>query len=384
MGSKLSANFKNEEKREDFSLHQKKRGDCFNFENSKNSNSPKRRKNTSKDDNLHCQFKTENYQSSTRKGSDLNKIAPKPISVQNNNGKSLVRELFKYDYRSLQESLKKRSNSFQEKTFPISPRMNRLRMKSVENNFVSNIRQKFYTHNKEEFYWDLELYKRYNKSQTSNITNIISKKVWIPQPKHDHKTLFILDWDDTLFCTSYYCPSGIVRKYMLLHRKDIDNLRKVESSVLKLLELCLSKGKVYIITNSAPGWVEYSIESFYPKLKHLIKNINIISARGLYERVFPYNSKKWKIHTFLDIQKNMQLNILTNFICIGDSDIEIEASQIFSSNFTNIYLKTVKFKQNPNPEDLLHQLTLLIEKFEEIYFKRRSLTIKVEKKDKTL
>ncbi len=247
MGNKLSANFKYEEKREDFSLHQKKRSDCFSYENSKNSNSLKKRKNPSKDDNFHCQFKTENYPASTRISSDLNKIAPKPSSVQINKGKNLVRELFKYDYRSLQELMKKRSNSFQEKTFPISPRINRPRMKSVENNFVSNIRQKFFTHNKEEFYWDLELYKRYDKSQTSNITNIISKKVWIPQPKHDHKTLFILDWDDTLFCTSYYCPSGIVRKFMLLPKKDIDNLRKVEDSVLKLLELCLSKGKVYTI-----------------------------------------------------------------------------------------------------------------------------------------
>jgi hypothetical protein len=201
--------------------------------------------------------------------------------------------------------------------------------------------------------------------------------------KFCQKNLFILDWDDTLFCTSHFFPNGIIKRAEMQLKKDLENLEKLEKNILKLLEKCLSKGKVYIITNSAPGWVEYSIEEFYPSLKQISKSITIISARGKYEKIFPNNSKKWKIHTFLDIQKKMNLDILTNFICIGDSDIEIEASQIFCSNFTDIYLKTVKFKQNPTPDDLNKQINLVIEKFEEIHSQRNNLTIKVEKRTQT-
>ena len=144
----------------------------------------------------------------------------------------------------------------------------------------------------------------------------------------------------------------------------------------------MEKGQVYIITNAAPGWVEYSANTYYPKLNEIIKKVTIISARGLYEKAYPNNSKQWKIQTFLDIQKCMRLNLLTNFICIGDSNNEIEASQIFTNNFSEIFLKTIKFKENPKPDDLVKQLKLVIDQFNMIYSKPTNLTITVEKKIK--
>ena len=51
----------------------------------------------------------------------------------------------------------------------------------------------------------------------------------------------------------------------------------------RMLEVSITYGKTYIITNAAQGWVEFSAEKFMPSVVPILSKINIISARARYE-----------------------------------------------------------------------------------------------------
>jgi hypothetical protein len=69
---------------------------------------------------------------------------------------------------------------------------------------------------------------------------------------------------------------------------------------MKILDQCLNKGDISIITNAAKGWVEYSSQKFLPKTFNFIitSKIPIISARSEYGEEFPNEIKKWKVSAF--------------------------------------------------------------------------------------
>ena len=138
--------------------------------------------------------------------------------------------------------------------------------------------------------------------------------------------------------------------------RNIEKLLKLEQAVLKLLTEAVEKGNVYIITNAGDGWVEYSAKRFYPSIMPILEKIQIISARGQYEKIFPGNSRQWKIEAFLNLQKSLNITLVTNIICIGDSLFEMEAGRILASRFTEAFIKTIKFREAPKLDELLKQL----------------------------
>jgi len=50
-----------------------------------------------------------------------------------------------------------------------------------------------------------------------------------------------------------------------------------------LLILSLSKGYVYIITNAGERWIEESAKTYYPNIKEILEQIEVISARKDFE-----------------------------------------------------------------------------------------------------
>jgi FMN phosphatase YigB (HAD superfamily) len=213
------------------------------------------------------------------------------------------------------------------------------------------------------------------------IAKLITKKVWVPSQKEKtHNSLIIFDWDDTLLCTSFLTPNGVYDENMELSAADREKVKKLEFAALNLLKKAIEKGDVYIITNAGPGWVEYSAEKFYPSLKTVLNKITIISARGEYEAESPGDPRKWKKRTFLNLQKKMNTKLVTNIICLGDSTFEMEAGKVLAKKFQQAFVKTVKFRENPKPEELHSQLVLVANQFNSIYAAVKSLTIRVEKK----
>jgi hypothetical protein len=231
--------------------------------------------------------------------------------------------------------------------------------------------------------YELQLVKNGEELRRLYIAKLISKKVWEPCKKaKDHNSLIIFDWDDTLLCTSFLTPNGIFNEDMQINDKDNEKLAKLEFSVLRLLTSAMTKGDVYIITNAAPGWVEYSAERFYPSVKNILNKIKIISARGQFESKYPGDSRMWKIQAFLNMKNEFNSNLVTNILCLGDSFIEMEAAHVLASKFTQAFIKTVKFKESPKPEELNKQLSLVADQFGTIYSSVKNLTIRVEKKNK--
>lgn len=91
----------------------------------------------------------------------------------------------------------------------------------------------------------------------------------------------------------------------------------------------------------------------------------------------------WKIQAFLNMKKAFDCDLVTNLICLGDSFIEMDAARILASKFTQAFIKTVKFKENPKPDELNKQLVLVAGQFNDgIYSPIKNLTIRVERKKK--
>ena len=229
--------------------------------------------------------------------------------------------------------------------------------------------------------YEFEFYRSGEDIRKSYLAKLISKKVWNPNHKEKkHNSIIILDWDDTLLPTSFLSPGGIFNLDIKLSKNDSEKLAKIEKEVSNLLNSAIEKGEVFIITNADKGWVEFSANKFYPSVVGILSKIKIISAREEYGNVFPGDSAKWKIQTFLDLQKYINLNLVTNLLCFGDSIIEIKAGKILASKFREAFIKTIKFKEAPKLDDLFKQLNLVNQQFNFIYSSVKNLTIKVEKK----
>jgi len=87
-------------------------------------------------------------------------------------------------------------------------------------------------------------------------------------------------------------------------------------------------------------------------------------------------------NAFLDLKKRLNDTLITNIICLGDSIFEMEAGKILAANFIHAVIKTIKFKENPKPEELNKQLNLVLNQFNSIFTSSKNLTVRVEKKKK--
>ena len=238
--------------------------------------------------------------------------------------------------------------------------------------------------NQEQSEYELNYYKKEIALRNSYYQKLVSTKFYLPMNKpKSHNSLIIFDWDDTLLPTTFLTQGGgIFNENLVLSENDHRKIEKLEKSVLNLLNMAITKGDVYIITNAGLGWVEYSAQKFYPNVFEILQKITIISARGEFEKDYPGDSRRWKLQTFLSLQKRLNTKLVTNIICLGDSLFEIEAGRVLGTQFSEAFVKTIKFKEGPKPEELNKQLTLVANQFHSIYIAVKNLTIRVEKKKK--
>lgn len=206
---------------------------------------------------------------------------------------------------------------------------------------------------------------------------LMSRKGWIKPVNYNN--IAILDWDDTLLCTSFLAPKGYFIEHQLSSEQE-SQIQILEEKVFCLLSTCINCCDTYIVTNSAQGWVEFSCLRFFPKVHSLLINLNIISARELFEKIHTGNLRKWKIETFQLIINKYKKDLLTNIVCIGDSFIEMEAGYLIVSEFEKALIKSIKFKEAPRLEELIRQLSLVNKQFMAIFSSLKSLKVTVERK----
>jgi hypothetical protein len=173
----------------------------------------------------------------------------------------------------------------------------------------------------------------------------------------NESTLIIIDWDDTLFPTSWNVKNNID----LLNPKinDLKYFNILDKQLSSLLEKILLCGEIIIITNATLSWV-YTTLTVLPKTKYIMDNITVISARDKYQNITIMND--WKKYTFLDeVNKRCQYKHYNNIISIGDADYEYNAL-INLYNTCEIkykYLKTVRFLKTIDKKTFIDQLVLL-------------------------
>ena len=262
-----------------------------------------------------------------------------------------------------------------------------LNIEKMEKDITNNLNVSYISETETNSECDFELKeKTADKIRFSYIQKLVSKEFYLPKnnnSKNKYNSLIIFDWDDTLFPTSFLAKIGYFSKNVILAEiegKILKKIQKLEKAVIDLINLTLNKGDVYIITNAMSGWVEYSSSIFYPTFYTLLPKIKIISARGEWENIFPNDIKQWKIKSFSNLRNKFDNKLVTNIICLGDSMLEIEAGRFLANYFKEAFIKTIKFKEEPKPDELNKQLILVTNQFNKIHSTIKSLTVRVEKK----
>lgn len=173
-------------------------------------------------------------------------------------------------------------------------------------------------------------------------------------------TLIILDWDDTLFPTSWVVKNNINLTDLNHRWKYASTFNELDKTLYNLIQRLKKYGKVIIITNAMPNWVNDSV-SILPKTAKIINSVKILSARQLFQSEFN-DMMEWKKHTFKHvISKEVNDNKILNIISIGDADYEYKALiDLYNWNKKNKkILKSIKLLHNPSHNTLLDQLIVL-------------------------
>jgi hypothetical protein len=192
------------------------------------------------------------------------------------------------------------------------------------------------------------------------------ERIWIPRDLRPatYQTVIIFDWDDTLLCTSYLNYKNCLTGLDHLPQCKRDTLTAIEKASGRLLEMAMSLGQTFIITNALDCWVEYTSKVWAPSLSPLLQKVNVVSARSQYESQHPGDVPKWKEEAFKDVARSLDAEVVTNVVSVGDSQYEMDAAQTMGKEFRHAAVKLIKFRPQPSPEELLRQLNFLVERFE--------------------
>ena len=251
--------------------------------------------------------------------------------------------------------------------------------------FTNPLNSPFFSQKNEEMIYNNDYYLEIHDKddiRKKYYSKLIYKNIWPQGTKtKTHNSLFIFDWDDTLFPTSFLVNEKIEE---ISEKKLSEELKllfsELENIVVNILNYALNKGDVYIITNSSFSWLNYSSDKYFPNLKNILEKIKMISARDEFENIYPGKNKLWKEKAFLKLRNEFNNNLVTNIVCFGDSMIELDAGKTLASQFNNSFYKTIKFKEKPDFEDLIKQLNLINNKIDYIYSIPKNLSITIEQK----
>jgi len=193
------------------------------------------------------------------------------------------------------------------------------------------------------------------------------------------KTLFILDWDDTLFPTKWAFENNInliipaQRDQYMIYFQELD---RVLSSFLRTVT---KLGKVIIVTNALIDWINIS-SVVLPQTYQLLRKVRIVSAKGTY-RNKSNNIMDWKIMAFRDIiDQEFKNSSLMNVISVGDAEYEYQALISLNKRKKDItkYLKSVRFMKNPTHDILIDQLEVLNDAIPDVWQKYNHLDLKFD------
>jgi hypothetical protein len=201
---------------------------------------------------------------------------------------------------------------------------------------------------------------------TDLLEDLVSMKENLLPPT---RTVIFLDWDDTLLCSSVLSNQGIKLDSDLDHAVDlVAQLEELSDSVISVLNVAMTFGTVYIVTNGETGWVQLSAQKFLPSVVPVLAKLRVLSARSTFEALFPDSPMKWKFHAFQESlnQEYADSHCIKNVMSFGDSHAEREAIRLVTRGLPNTRTKSIKFAERPTIEQLQRQLELVSNCFQYI------------------
>jgi len=181
-------------------------------------------------------------------------------------------------------------------------------------------------------------------------------------PLSPNNTLIIFDWDDTFF------PTSALERARLLQIPLQQRLRpQLAQQLNDLAQLCIDVlnfaqkyGKVIIVTNSAPGWLDSSCQTFMPALHAKIRQFPIYAKPISYLLTYKLDVFQREIGIGAGGATGKQW---MNLVSVGDGIAERTATLRLVGTVHNSVqrcLKSVKFKDLPTIGQLFEQLELVL------------------------
>jgi hypothetical protein len=201
-------------------------------------------------------------------------------------------------------------------------------------------------------------------------------------------TLIILDWDNTLFPTTWVTNNGIDLRDSNVRNDNISRFTELDSVLYILLNKLSNYGKVVIVTNALQTWVKLSA-GVLPKTAFLLNKIKIVSARKNHQ-MHSSSMMDWKKLAFKNefseeinhelpniITKEILQKRILNIISIGDAEYEYRAL-IDLYNLTNKpkLLKSIRLMDDPSYETLVDQLQVINKSFNDICLNKKHMDLK--------
>ncbi|CAD7930156.1 unnamed protein product [Amoebophrya sp. A25] len=175
-----------------------------------------------------------------------------------------------------------------------------------------------------------------------------------------NNTVIVFDWDDTFFPTSALERNRLLRiPCQKLRPQVVAQLNHLAQTCIDTLNLAEKYGKVLIITNSAPGWIDTSCQAFMPLLHPKIRSYPIFAKPMNYMLTYK-----------LDVFKREMLHgRYTNLVSVGDGIAERTATlRLIGTTAGGLpcHCKSVKLKDTPTMGQLVEQLELTQKRFENL------------------
>ena len=270
-----------------------------------------------------------------------------------------------------------------------------------------------------------------SKQESENIRNkyycqLIRMNLLNSKIKLSHNIL-IASWDDSLFCTSYLNPKGMINdrlKVNRLNNSDRSHFEKLEYSLMRLLTIFYSNNfDIYLVSDAKNGWIEDSISRFLPGLKKALDNIKdfdrirllytqeyktsinysgsvngsfISSISSINEETKQSNREEMIKEVFKNynsLSKYYEIDQIYNIICLSDylpllesiskgikEEIVNNRQEHYTDHENGIFIKTLKLKETPSVEEVTKQNNLIADQFKVINNSIRSLNIKISKR----
>lgn len=269
-----------------------------------------------------------------------------------------------------------------------------------------------------------------SKQESENIRNkfycqLIRMNLLNSKIKLSHNIL-IASWDDSLFCTSYLNPKGMINDRMKINRlsnSDRSNFEKLEYSLMRLLTVFYSNNfDIYLVSDAKNGWIEDSISRFLPGLKKALDNFKDLDRiRLLYTQEYKTPSYSDNINgsfississineetkhsnreemikevlkDYNNLTKYYEIDPIYNIICLSDylpllesiskgvkEELINDRLEHFPDHERGIFIKTLKLKETPSVEEVIKQNNLIADQFKVINNSVRSLNIKISKR----